>query len=157
MINIKKADLKDLDSLCDLENECFEKAWTKANIEAVLKDENSKVFLIKDDKKALAYIAYSKIIDEISLDRIGVSKLARRKSYASLLIEKMLEENLATSLEVSEKNIGARKLYEKYDFVIEGKRKDYYKIGEDALIMWRKIKWRYWQLNHLAMKHQLLF
>ena len=157
MINIKKADLKDLDSLCDLEKECFEKAWTKANIEAVLKDENSKVFLIKDDKKALAYIAYSKIIDEISLDRIGVSKLARRKSYASLLIEKMLEENLATSLEVSEKNIGARKLYEKYDFVIEGKRKDYYKIGEDALIMWRKIKWRYWQLNHLAMKHQLLF
>ena len=157
MINIKKADLKDLASIYELEKECFEKAWTKANIEAVLRDENSKVFLIKDDKKALAYIAYSKIIDEISLDRIGVSKLARRKSYASLLIEKMLEENLATSLEVSEKNIGARKLYEKYNFVIEGKRKDYYKIGEDALIMWRKIKWRYWQLNHLAMKHQLLF
>lgn len=157
MVNIKKADLKDLDSLCELEKECFEKAWTKANIEAVLQDENSKVFLIKDDKKVLAYIVYSKIIDEISLDRIGVSKLARRKSYASLLIEKMLEENLATSLEVSEKNIGARKLYEKYDFVIEGKRKDYYKIGEDALIMWRKIKWKYWQLNHLAMKHQLLF
>lgn len=157
MVNIKKADLKDLDSLCELEKECFEKAWTKANIEAVLGDENSKVFLIKDDKKVLAYIVYSKIIDEISLDRIGVSKLARRKSYASLLIEKMLEENLATSLEVSEKNIGARKLYEKYDFVIEGKRKDYYKIGEDALIMWRKIKWKYWQLNHLAMKHQLLF
>lgn len=140
MINIKKADLKDLDSIYELEKECFEKAWTKSNIEAVLKDENSKVFLIKDDKKALAYIAYSKIIDEISLDRIGVSKLARRKAYASLLLEKMLEENLATSLEVSEKNIGARKLYEKYDFVIEGKRKDYYKIGEDALIMWRKIK-----------------
>ena len=157
MINIKKADLKDLDSLCEIEKECFEKAWTKANIEAVLQDENSKVFLIKDDKKVLAYIVYSKIIDEISLDRIGVSKLARRKAYASLLIEKMLEENLATSLEVSEKNIGARKLYEKYDFVIEGKRKDYYKIGEDALIMWRKIKWKYWQLNHLAMKHQLLF
>lgn len=157
MINIKKADLKDLDSLCDLEKECFEKSWTKANIEAVLKDENSKVFIIEDQGKILAYIVYSKIIDEISLDRIGVSKLARRKSYASLLIDKMLEENLATSLEVSEKNIGARKLYEKYDFVIEGKRKDYYKIGEDALIMWRKIKWRYWQLNHLAMKHQLLF
>ena len=157
MINIKKADLKDLDSLCDLEKECFEKAWTKVNIEAVLKDENSKVFLIENQGKILAYIVYSKIIDEISLDRIGVSKLARRKAYASLLIEKMLEENLATSLEVSEKNIGARKLYEKYDFVIEGKRKDYYKIGEDALIMWRKIKWRYWQLNHLAMKHQLLF
>ena len=157
MINIKKADLKDLDSLCDLEKECFEKSWTKANIEAVLKDENSKVFIIEDQGKILAYIVYSKIIDEISLDRIGVSKLARRKSYASLLIDKMLEENLATSIEVSEKNIGARKLYEKYDFVIEGKRKDYYKIGEDALIMWRKIKWRYWQLNHLAMKHQLLF
>lgn len=157
MINLKKADLKDLDSLCDLEKECFEKAWTKANIEAVLRDENSKVFIIKDDKKALAYIVYSHIIDEISLDRIGVSKLARRKAYASLLLEKMLEENLATSLEVSGKNIGAIKLYEKYDFVIEGKRKDYYKIGEDALIMWRKIKWRYWQLNHLAMKHQLLF
>ena len=140
MINIKKADLKDLDSIYELEKECFEKAWTKANIEAVLKDENSKVFLIEDQGKILAYIAYSKIIGEISLDRIGVSKLARRKSYASLLIEKMLEENLATSLEVSEKNIGARKLYEKYDFVIEGKRKDYYKIGEDALIMWRKIK-----------------
>ena len=140
MINIKKADLKDLDSLCDLEKECFEKSWTKANIEAVLKDENSKVFIIEDQGKILAYIVYSKIIDEISLDRIGVSKLARRKSYASLLIDKMLEENLATSLEVSEKNIGARKLYEKYDFVIEGKRKDYYKIGEDALIMWRKIK-----------------
>lgn len=157
MINIKKADLKDLDSLYELEKECFEKAWTKANIEAVLKDENSKVFLIEDQGKILAYIVYSHIIDEISLDRIGVSKLARRKSYASLLIEKMLEENLATSLEVSEKNIGAIKLYEKYDFVIEGKRKDYYKIGEDALIMWRNIKWRYWQLNHLAMKHQLLF
>ena len=140
MINIKKADLKDLDSLYELEKECFEKAWTKANIEAVLGDENSKVFLIEDQGKILAYIVYSKIIDEISLDRIGVSKFARRKAYASLLIEKMLEENLATSLEVSEKNIGARKLYEKYDFIIEGKRKDYYKIGEDALIMWRKIK-----------------
>lgn len=140
MINLKKADLKDLDSLYELEKECFEKAWTKANIEAVIKDENSKVFLIENQGKILAYIVYSKIIDEISLDRIGVSKLARRKAYASLLIEKMLEENLATSLEVSEKNIGARKLYEKYDFIIEGKRKDYYKIGEDALIMWRKIK-----------------
>jgi ribosomal-protein-alanine N-acetyltransferase len=139
MPNIRLAEERDLDYIYKLETECFEKAWTRKTIETCIKDLNTKIYLLEEDEKILAYIIYSKIIDEINLDRIGVAKNYRKRAYASLLIEKMLEEKLNTSLEVSEKNLSAIKLYEKYNFKTEGRRKDYYKIGEDALIMWRKI------------------
>jgi len=62
----------------------------------------------------------------------------RRKKIASILIDKMLEENINDiSLEVNVNNNEAIQLYKKYGFEIVSKRKNYYQ-NEDAYLMIRK-------------------
>ena len=70
---------------------------------------------------------------------IAVSEEFRGKGIGTMLMQKMLEVCEGTAfitLEVRKSNQSARKLYEKFGFVVLGERKGYYN-GEDAIIMQR--------------------
>ena len=73
---------------------------------------------------------------------VAVDTEYRGKGYGNLLIEEFIREaksrNLDTmSLEVRVSNEPAIKLYEKYGFEVQGRRKKYYQDnGEDAYIMY---------------------
>lgn len=126
-----------LDIILNIEKECFSDAWSKDNIELMLNSDFDKILIV--DKSA--YINYRIMYEEAELMRIAVLKNSRNKSYASTLMFKMIEDLKAENikrclLEVRASNKAAISLYEKYDFKIIGKRKEYYTNPiEDAFIM----------------------
>ena len=89
------------------------------------------------------FIVWRTVADEAEIISIGVAPDARRNGIAGALILLMEQELKKQSirnvfLEVSEVNIPAKKLYEKYGFLATGKRPKYYD-GIDAIIMTKEL------------------
>lgn len=85
------------------------------------------------------FIVWRTVADEAEIISIGVAPDARRNGIAGALILLMEQELKKQSvhnvfLEVSEVNVPAKKLYEKYGFRPAGIRPKYYD-GTDAIIM----------------------
>ena len=129
-----------LEDLFVLENKCFtHDVYSKKLLDDDLKNANRKIFVAKFFNEVVGYINFEVIFDEINLLKICVLEEFRNYNIASKLMKKMLEyknENNINKifLEVSEKNIPAIKLYEKFNFKHLTTRKNYYKSGEDAFI-----------------------
>lgn len=114
--------------------------WTIGVIESELKTESSKAFVYVDEEGAVQGFVDIKILyDEADLMHIAVSEELRGKGIGARLLAHAIEEaeGKAIALEVRQSNFKAINLYEKYDFLREGTRKNYYH-GEDAVLMWRR-------------------
>jgi len=137
--NLVITDNFNLEDLINLENNCFEDAYSKKLLEEDLNNKNRKIYVAKFLDEALGYINFEVVLDEINLIKICVLSEFRNYKIASRLMEKMIqykkENNIEKIfLEVSEKNKPAIKLYEKFNFKLLTTRKNYYKSGEDAFI-----------------------
>lgn len=135
---LETVNLSDLEKL---ENSCFkEESYSKALLENDLNNKNRKQYFAYYNDELIGYINFEVILDEIDLLKICVIKEFRGYGVASKLMKKMLEyknENDIKQifLEVNSKNISAIKLYEKFNFKQQNIRKNYYKNGDDALIL----------------------
>ena len=82
------------------------------------------------------------ILNESHITNMAVLPQYRKLGIGSMLILRMIKEcqiagSFGLTLEVRQSNIAAIKAYEKFGFVIEGIRKNYYQNNnEDALTMW---------------------
>ena len=81
-----------------------------------------------------------KIIDEVHIMNIVVRKDKRQEGIGSKLLNEILEvvkqlNARSITLEVSETNLPAIKLYQKFGFEQVGLRKKYYHNKENAIIM----------------------
>lgn len=94
--------------------------------------------------QVVAYANLRLLAGEGEIERIAVNPAMRRRGIGRKLMEAMVtfasQEGVTdATLEVRAGNIAARKLYESFGFVEEGRRKAYYRNPtEDALIMWRR-------------------
>jgi ribosomal-protein-alanine N-acetyltransferase len=92
-------------------------------------------------KEIAGYVIYWVIAGEVQIHKIAVREDLRNSGIATKLIAEMLrlsreEGVLLCRLEVGQLNESARKLYEKFGFVVTEVRKKYYQeSGDDALIM----------------------
>lgn len=81
------------------------------------------------------------IAGEAHISTIATHSDCRGLGLGELLLAGMLRRAVALGgeysvLEVRESNLTARRLYEKYEYQVEGRRKGYYRDnGEDALLM----------------------
>ncbi|MCX7817183.1 MAG: ribosomal protein S18-alanine N-acetyltransferase [Syntrophales bacterium] len=105
----------------------------------------SRNYVAKNDEgQILGFISFWVLKVETQLIQIAVDEGSKRRGIGSVLLQKMLDVSAElgikeVSLEVSEKNRAAYKLYRKFGFQVVGKRKAYYsRIDGDALIM-RKV------------------
>lgn len=133
-----------IDEVLEIENLSFPTPWTKlALVQEVTENllANYRVVLLKN--RVIAYGGMWLIIDEAHITNIAVHPEFRRKGVGEILLQCLIKEaekkgiyNL--TLEVRPSNLGAIRLYEKYDFEVLGRRKGYYQdTKEDAFIMWR--------------------
>ncbi len=127
-----------LNKLANLHKQCFpDKPWSASDF-AELKKSGCEI-LASDN----GFIIWRTVADEAEIISIGVAPNARRSGIAGAMIL-LMEQELKKSgivnvfLEVSEVNIPAKKLYEKYGFVPTGKRPKYYD-GTDAIIMTKRL------------------
>lgn len=99
----------------------------------------ARIFVYFVDNKIVGYIYYSVIYDRIELNQIEVLFEYRNKGIATILMEKLLEEDLDTTLEVRIDNEIAINLYRKFGFEKVAIRKGYYN-GVDGILMERRVK-----------------
>lgn len=136
---IRKAELSDLNAIYEILSKTDD-PWTLGVVESELKSESSKAFVYLGDEGAVQGFVDIKILyDEADLMHIAVSQEFRGQGIGAKLLAQAIEEaeGKAIALEVRQSNFKAINLYEKYDFLREGTRKNYYH-GEDAVLMWRR-------------------
>ena len=132
---------EDITAVSDIEKESFSDPWSENSFFAHLSLSYSRSFVIKFLDKPVGYICCEHLIDDMCLLNIAVDKTMRRRHLADKLMTMIIDlceymGVLSLTLEVRESNISAQKLYTKYGFKNEGRRKNYYsKPIEDAFIM----------------------
>jgi len=135
-VTIGDASAQYLDSLYDIEMECFEKeAFTKQQIAYLLTDYNSISLVAKLKGEIVGFIIGRIYVERKSLAghilTIDVSPAHRRKGIATRLlqeIERIFKEKGVgvCHLEVREDNVAAIRLYRKSGYRIIGRLKNYY-------------------------------
>lgn len=135
------AEVKDIDSLFELEKKTFISPWTYSQFEYEIKENSfSKLLLIVNEDELIGYIDYWIIFDQATINKICIKDEYRRQGLAQQLLDicfKEVKENecMVITLEVRTSNEKAIKLYQKNGFDIVLTKPQYYSDGEDAYYM----------------------
>ena len=139
-IEFKDMTITDLDSIKDNLYTDFDDFWSYNIFKSELENENSRYIIAILNNEIIGFAGIWQVIDEAHITNIVVRKDFRKLGIGSLLLEKLIDicKNLESinsiTLEVNEDNITAQKLYEKFNFKVLGKRKNYYN-NKAAIIM----------------------
>ena len=141
MIEVRTAVSSDIDWLTGLERDNFSLPWTRELFSHMLSDERTDILVAEEGGYRLGYLAFSRVLDEGSVDNVCTAPEHRRHGVGDALLT--AAEDLAAgyeltsiTLEVRESNAPALALYEKHGFANLGKRPGYYEQPrEDAVIM----------------------
>ena len=121
---------------------CFSHNWTQDSYEAETKNILSNYIVAEVDGEIIGFGGFWQVIDEAHITNIAVMADYRQTGVGQNIINAMLAQALAKgcvamTLEVRGDNQPAINFYLKNQFTREGRRKDYYGLGMDAIIMWR--------------------
>ncbi|MBQ2219581.1 MAG: ribosomal protein S18-alanine N-acetyltransferase [Elusimicrobia bacterium] len=135
---------ENIDTVCEIDRTGSNYNWTKSMFLAELENKNSFFKVLFADNKIAGYIIYHIIIDEAEILNIVIDNKFKRQNLGKYLLEQTLndisKQNVKTVfLEVGEKNIPAINLYLKFGFKQYNTRNNYYKNGENAILMKKTI------------------
>ncbi len=136
----------DIDAIVALEAESFTNPWARDTLVWELKNSDvTRVYLLRDEAAhVLAFCVCWLIFDELHINTLAVSPVARRQGVASRLLRDVMAEAVAggaskATLEVRASNSAALALYERLGFQVAARRPRYYTLPEeDALILWKE-------------------
>lgn len=141
MALIRKACAADLEAVLAIEGSWKTTPhWTRRQFEAELKSPRSVFMVAEEDLSVLAYAAAWVVGDEAQVLTVAVHPGAVRRGLARKTVNGLLDEALKSgcrkaTLEVSEANEGARRLYESIGFQAVGRRPGFYPDGTAAVLM----------------------
>jgi len=138
-IVVREASLADIEALLRIEEECFEYPYDRAVFEAMLRNKGCTILLAETFGNPIGYVAFEKKGYVGTILSIGVVNRFRRRGVGTYLMSqalRMLKEDgvQRVVLQVSVKNLAARRLYEKLEFKAKGLLKGYYRGKEDAIL-----------------------
>lgn len=132
----------DLRRVVRVERACYTTPWTRPLFEGELDNAVSRSIVVEDATGTIvAHAVFWVVHDELHLLNIAVAPSQQRQGLASAMLSHLFEVCAAerliyVGLEVREKNLGARRLYERYGFREVGRRLRYYPdTGETAIVM----------------------
>jgi ribosomal-protein-alanine N-acetyltransferase len=132
-----------LEDVLEINNLCFTTPWSFQSLKNELENKFCRYLIVKKDDVLIGYAGLWLIIDEAHITNIAIHPDYRGIGASNVLMDGLIKicadhEIPAMTLEVRENNLTARNLYNKYEFVEEGLRKNYYEDNENAIIMWRR-------------------
>ena len=139
-VTIREMTEDDINSIAELEKECFSEPWSETSLRDELTNETARFYVLRDGNNLLGYIGANNICNEVYITNVAVNSECRGKGYGKILVNHLIKQSEAEraffiTLEVRKSNENAIKLYEKCGFKLIGERKNFYsKPTEDALI-----------------------
>ncbi|MQA31217.1 MAG: ribosomal-protein-alanine N-acetyltransferase [Luteitalea sp.] len=135
----------DVDEILAVEHASFTSPWTREMYLAELRNpEVSFFFLARSGDTVVGFCSFWRVLDELHINNLAVIPGRRREGIGAALLERVLREGTErgadrATLEVRRSNADARRLYERFGFVVAGVRRGYYtNPPEDALVLWRE-------------------
>ena len=141
-IHCRLMESQDVLGVFKVDQACFSHNWTQDSYEAETKNILSNYIVAEVDGEIIGFGGFWQVIDEAHITNIAVMADYRQTGVGQNIMNAMLAQALAKgcvamTLEVRGDNQPAINFYLKNQFTREGRRKDYYGLGMDAIIMWR--------------------
>ena len=141
----RKASVKDIDGLYEIEAKHFSHPWTKEQfLYEISENEFSTILVAEEEDKIVGFLVYWILFDNAQICNICVRDEYRKKGIASDLFDIaenafQMHECFSITLEVRVSNEPAINLYKKRGFSTVCVKKGYYKDGEDAYYMMKGV------------------
>lgn len=148
MIKYRLAKLADFDQVLEIENSCFKEPYKEEDLKyEFTKNPVNKIIVAVDEEKVIGFIDFLITFNSSTIMQIAVKDEYRRQGIATQLLEEMtksfpkeIDDVVETiTLEVRESNVGAKKLYESVGYEVVTIKKNYYKDGENAVYMIKRL------------------
>jgi ribosomal-protein-alanine N-acetyltransferase len=151
--------LNDIPQVLAIDQLSFPQPWTEQSYRFELQENGNAHFLVAypavsllgpawlekllgrgPRRQVVGYAGLWVVADEGHINTLAVHPEWRRRNIGERLLQAMLAKAVAlqaisATLEVRVSNLAAQRLYQKFGFVEVGRRKRYYRDGEDALLM----------------------
>jgi ribosomal-protein-alanine N-acetyltransferase len=143
-MKIREATQRDLSGIVQIERLAFDNPWSLDAFKRELSLPFSRLIVATksatDDASLIGFLCQWLVADECHILNVAVHPRMRRKGIANRLMGNALAEALAknahvVTLEVRRSNLAARSLYRKLQFEERRLRRNYYGVGEDAIVM----------------------
>ena len=130
-----------------IEEVAFDHPWSRESFKRELSLPFSKTWVafLKDKPAIVGYLCRWLVTDECHILNVAVDPDFRGSGIGTTLMgeaitEASVKKAAIITLEVRRSNLAARSLYRKLQFEERRLRKNYYGIGEDAIIMERELR-----------------
>ena len=134
-----------IDEVHAIERESFLSPWSKNQLLSYCGDQGKgKSFIYIKEKNIIGYLMSQRVLEEIHIHNIAVTKEYRRKCIGSKMLVDLFDYSSEQGvsklcLEVKDSNIPAIQFYMSHGFAPVGERKKYYDDGSNAILMDRTI------------------
>ncbi len=148
MIEYRLATLNDFDDVQKIENECFIEPYSTEDLHYEFeKNPVNKIIVAEDEGKIIGFIDFLITFNSSTIMQVAVTKSYRQNGVATQLLsemEKSFPKNIddlveTITLEVRESNEAAKNLYLKNGYKIVVIKNHYYKDGENAIYMLKRL------------------
>ena len=144
---IRPATEEDALAMAELEKECFSEPWSHKALLDEMQRDNTRFFAAQGENgDIIGYARMLLALDEGQIINIAVTEKARGQGVGYALMQALEAEAVRCDvremqLEVRLSGIAAQRLYEKMQFTVVGKRKNFYRFPtEDAVLMNKTLK-----------------
>ena len=147
-MKIVEATLKDFEQIYEIEQVCFVEPYTREQLMYEFNENPlNKILVVHDEDKVVGFVDYMITFNSATISQIAVLPNYRKKGLGSKLLEEMeksfpkeIDDVVETiTLEVRESNINAISFYKKNGYENVVIKKHYYKNGENAVYMIKRL------------------
>ena len=148
MIKYRLATLEDFDAVRAIENECFKEPYSDEDLHYEFEQNPvNKIIVAEKDGKVVGFIDFLITFNSSTIMQVAVTKESRGNGIATQLLSEMeksfpkeIDDIVETiTLEVRESNEAAKNLYLKNGYKIVVIKSNYYKDGENAIYMIKRL------------------
>ena len=148
MIKYRVATKEDFEAVKAIENECFIEPYSDEDLHYEFeKNPVNKIIVAEQDGKVVGFIDFLITFNSSTIMQVAVTKEARGNGIATHLLSDMensfpknIDDIVETiTLEVRESNVPAKNLYLKNGYKIAVIKEHYYKDGENAIYMIKRL------------------
>lgn len=148
MIKYRLAKQEDFEQVLEIENECFKQPYTRKELEYEFNENPvNKIIVAESAGKIIGFIDFLITFNSSTIMQVAVTNKFRGQGIATQLLSEMehsfpkeIDDIVETiTLEVRESNEAAKALYLKNGYELVVVKKNYYKDGENALYMLKRL------------------